>query len=267
MSSTGHPSGVPTDPGAPGRRLLVAVAHPDDESFGCGSILALAAAAGWRATVCCATRGEAGEAALEPGQTLGAVRERELRAAAALLDVERVVVFDWHDSDIAGEPAGDTLVAAPLDTVADAIATVIDEVRPDVVVTLDGSDGHRDHLHVREATLAAVARAAWSVPRVYLSCLAQSLMHEWVACLQQRDPSSEYLELGRLGTPDHEITTVVDSSPHYELRWQVIRAHASQTSPFEVMPPELQRSFLATERLRRVHPAWEGGPIERVLFA
>ncbi|HEX4982415.1 MAG TPA: hypothetical protein VFV63_11975 [Ilumatobacteraceae bacterium] len=102
--------------------------------------------------------------------------------------------------------------------------------------------------------------------RVYLSCLARSLMQEWVAHLRAADPDSEYLDLGRLGTPDEHITTVLDSSEHYELRWQVIRAHASQTSPFEIMPPDLQRSFLATDRLRRIRPPWAGGPLERNLI-
>ncbi len=193
------------------------------------------------------------------------MRERELRAAADLLDVERVIVFDYEDSGIAGEVDDRALVAAPLDRVAATIAAVVDDVRPDLVVTLDGSDGHRDHVHVRDATVLAVERAAWSVDRVYLACLARSLMQEWVARLRLADPDSEYLELGRLGTPDEDITTVLDTGEHYELRWRAIRAHASQTSPFEIMPPDLQRAFLATDRLRRIHPPWPGGEVERQL--
>ena len=43
----------------PGDRWLVVVAHPDDESFGCGSLIARAAACGAHVTIVCATRGEA----------------------------------------------------------------------------------------------------------------------------------------------------------------------------------------------------------------
>src|SRR5919107_1677783 len=107
-------------PDAP--RLLAVVAHPDDESFGLGSILAWAAAGGAETAVCCATRGEAGEPrpgrGLAPGD-LAAERTRELREAAALLGVSRVDLLDFVDSGMVGEAASGTLVAAPFDDVAD----------------------------------------------------------------------------------------------------------------------------------------------------
>lgn len=249
-------------------RLLVVVAHPDDESFGCGSILARAQANGVRSTVCCATRGEAGTSDLaDTRPELAAIRESELRAAAELLGVDEVILFDWEDSDMDGSPAPGTLAAAPLDEVAAAVAGVIDQVRPHVVVTLDASDGHRDHAHMRDATLKAVEQASWAVPRVYLWCLARSLMSAWVDHLRSVDPTSDYLHLGQLGTPDDEITCILDATVHYDQRWEAIRAHASQTSPYEALPPELQRAFLATDRLKRVRPPCPEGELEFELFS
>jgi LmbE family N-acetylglucosaminyl deacetylase len=242
------------------KRLLLVVAHPDDESFGCGSLLAYAAARNVRTVVCCATRGESGDSTVQlaKGETLGQVRERELRSAAALLGVEEVRVLDWFDSGMTGDPAHGSLANASLEDVSTVIETVVTDVRPDVLVTLDGSDGHRDHLRVRDATLAAVERSQWHVPRVYLSCLARSLMARWVEYLTASHPGSNYLELGELGTPDELITTVVDTSSVYDLRWQAIRAHTSQQSPFEILPPDLQREFLSTDYLRRIRPTWLG---------
>ena len=76
-------------------RLHLVVAHPDDETFGCGSLLLHAAAAGVETVVTCATRGEAGEppagSALGPAE-LGRVREQELRSAASVLGVRTVEV-------------------------------------------------------------------------------------------------------------------------------------------------------------------------------
>ena len=129
------------------------------------------------------------------------VREAELRAAADLLGVERVELLDWADSGMQGEPAEGTLAAAALDEVAGRVASLIDEVRPTVVVTLDASDGHRDHAHMRDAVLLAVERSEWNVGRVYLHCLPQQLMRRWVEALIEQQPDSEHLGLGDLGTP------------------------------------------------------------------
>jgi LmbE family N-acetylglucosaminyl deacetylase len=251
-------------------KLLVVVAHPDDETFGTGSLIAHATARGVETVVACATRGEAGTPAPghEPaGGDLGAAREAELRAAAALLGATRVEVFDWLDSGMEGAPGPGTLVAAPIEDVTATVATLIDDVRPDVVVTLDASDGHRDHAKIRDATLAAVERSSWAVPRVYLQCLPQTLMRRWVAELSAKQPDSDHLALGELGTPEEEITTYVDSAGVLEIRERAMRLHASQVSPYEVMPDALRLEFLTVERLCRVRPAWTGGPPETELFA
>ena len=39
---------------------------------------------------------------------------------------------------------------------------------------------------------------------------------------------------------------------HLPTRWQAIRAHASQASPYDDLPEDLQHEFLATDRLRLV---------------
>jgi LmbE family N-acetylglucosaminyl deacetylase len=230
-------------------RLLVAVAHPDDESFGCGSVLAAGAAAGDETVVLCATRGEAGESRIRT-HDLAALREAELREAARILGVGRVVLLGHADSGLDGGPAPGTLAAAPMAAVVAEVLVVLDEVRPDVVVTLDGSDGHRDHAVVRDATLAAVDAAGTSPPAAtYLWCLARSSMAKWVQHVHGHEAS---LAMDDLGTPDEEITTVLDVSAHLPTRWAAIRAHASQASPYEDLPATLQDEFLAVDRLKLV---------------
>src|SRR3989304_4903286 len=62
------------------RPLLVALAHPDDETFGVGGAMARAVEEGHRVVIVCATRGEVGEIAdpsLATPETLGPGRGRE----------------------------------------------------------------------------------------------------------------------------------------------------------------------------------------------
>lgn len=250
-------------------RLLVVVAHPDDETFGCGSLLAHAADRGVETTVACATRGEAGSPT--PGRGLddadmAVVREAELRTAAEFLGVDRVELFGWSDSGMDGDPPSGSLVAAPIDDVADSIAALIDEVQPTVIVTLDASDGHRDHSHIRDATLLAVDRTEWQTPEVFLHCLPQELMRRWVDALNEQQPDSQHLGLGDLGTPADRITTVIDTTDVLERREAAMALHRSQTSPYEVMPEDLRRDFLTAERLQRIRPPWTGGAHDTSIF-
>ena len=232
-------------------RLLVVIAHPDDESFGCGSVLARGAAAGAETFVLCATRGEAGESRVATDD-LAALREAELRAAADVLGVRAVRVLDHADSGMAGDPAPGTLAAAAPSVVAAQVGSVIDELQPAVVVTLDASDGHRDHAAIRDATLAAVDRAPHPPAATYLWCLARSSMARWAEHMRAAGTGDAYLAIGDLGTPDDDITLVVDVAEHLPARWAAIRAHASQASPYDDLPAELQHEFLATDRLRLV---------------
>jgi N-acetyl-1-D-myo-inositol-2-amino-2-deoxy-alpha-D-glucopyranoside deacetylase len=232
-------------------QLLVTVAHPDDETFGLGSVLAHAAARGVEARVICATRGELGEPAIDIGSTpLADVRESELRAAAQLLGVAAVEVLDYRDSGVDGEPDLGSLAAADTNEVAAVLAARIEALRPDIVITADGSDGHRDHVAVRDATLAALRTIAWRPTRTYLWCLPRSLLAAFA-------PFSE------MGTPDDQITTVVDTTAHIPLRWQAMRAHASQTPPYDLMSPELQHAFLAADHFIRIDPTFDAGEVER----
>lgn len=230
-------------------RLQVVVAHPDDETFGCGSLLLRAWAAGATTSVVCATAGQAGEVApgvTVPAQGLGALREAELREAARLMGVRRVELLGFDDSGMGGDPGPGTLVAAPFEDVVARVAAAVDAFSPTCLLTLDASDGHRDHVRIRDA-VRAVASARGL--RVWLQCIPRSFMQRWAEHMRTVDPSSPYLHLGELGTPDEQVTTVLDSHEFVERRWQAIRAHRSQTSPFEGLPDALAREVLEHDHL------------------
>ena len=99
---------------------------------------------------------------------------------------------------------------------------------------------------MRDVTIAVAAERA--VP-VYLQCLPRSVMKRWAQFMSREHSDSVYLALGELGTPDDEITHVVDTSEFWQQRWAAIRAHRSQTSPFEGLPDDLARAFLCQEHL------------------
>jgi LmbE family N-acetylglucosaminyl deacetylase len=246
-------------------RLLVVVAHPDDETFGCGSLLLHARRRGVLTSVVCATRGEQGELAdgVEAPAGLGALREQELRAAAVRLGVDEVDVLDFVDSGMHGACPADTLCAAPAERLDDVISAAVERHRPSVVVTLDGSDGHRDHLVVRD-TLRRVLHGS-NIP-LYLHGLPRSLMHSWIRERTGDPGSTDYTTLPEIGTPDEQFTTVIDTAALIEARLTAIAEHRSQRSPFEGLTDELRNAFLGREHLTRITPPWPGGPPETELL-
>ena len=250
-------------------RLLVTVAHPDDETFGTGSVIAAAAEQGVQVTVCCATRGEAGEAhRVDPGTDLAAVREAELRAAAEAIGAARVVLLDYADSGMSGEPGPATLAGAPFDDVVSAVRAVVDQVRPEVVVTLDPDhgDGHRDHEVIARATV----QACRDLPgvRVYAWVVTRPMLVRWLSELQGVRPDSAHLELDQqgLGRPEDQVSTILDVSHLQPTRERAIALHRSQIPPYDGMSEELRGAFLRTDRLVRLLPPWPGGEPERTLF-
>jgi LmbE family N-acetylglucosaminyl deacetylase len=133
-----------------GRRLLGVFAHPDDEVFCAGGTLARAVEAGAEVTIVSATRGERGQIrdpAAATRRTLGAVREDELRAAAAELGVQRVQVLAYADGTLQHHRSA----------LGDAIAGIMRRLDPDTVITFgaDGGYGHPDHVAVSGLTTQA----------------------------------------------------------------------------------------------------------------
>jgi LmbE family N-acetylglucosaminyl deacetylase len=141
------------------RGALAVVAHPDDESFGLGALLAGLSARGTEVGVLSLTHGEASSLG-RTGEDLGQRRATELKAAAERLGVSRLSLLDLPDGVLSRLPE------AELDRQIEErlwVATLL------VVFEPSGVTGHPDH---RAATAAAERVAVkwglhlleWGVP-------------------------------------------------------------------------------------------------------
>lgn len=106
-------------------RGLCVVAHPDDLEYGAAMAVARWSAAGKDIAYVLATAGEAGIDAMPPERT-GAIREREERASAAVVGVDRVTFL--------GHPDGVLQPGLPLRR---DIAREIRRFRPEVVISIN----------------------------------------------------------------------------------------------------------------------------------
>jgi LmbE family N-acetylglucosaminyl deacetylase len=241
------------------RTLLVALAHPDDETFGVGGVMARAVDEGHRVVIVCATRGEAGEIAdpsLATPETLGEVREAELRAAARAFGVTDVRFLGHRDSGMAGTPENRdprALVNADPAVVVSQLVDVIREVRPDVVVTFEprGIYGHPDHMTISERVTAAVEAAASSRPphevaRLYQIAVPKSAIRDIKAAAEAAG-AGWGAGLDVASAPDDANVIELDATPWIARKHAAIEAHATQRGTLERMPKEFRDRMFARE--------------------
>lgn len=151
--------------------ILGVWAHPDDEAYLSGGLMALARDAGARVACVTATRGEHGTPDPEawPPERLAAERTAELARSLSILGVTE---HRWLGY---GDGACDRV---PLAAAVERLSAIIDQVRPDTVVTFgpDGYTGHPDHQAVSRWACRAFRRAAPAGARL----LHSAVTHQWV---------------------------------------------------------------------------------------
>jgi N-acetylglucosamine malate deacetylase 2 len=230
LSDTAAASAPSADPRLPGwSSVLVAVAHPDDETFGLGAVIDLMRQAGTTVQVVCFTHGEA-STLNEIGASLRDARSRELAQASAELGIAAVDLLDFPDG---------ALSSASADELAACITTAIIQYSPDGMLVFDesGVTGHPDH----QAATAAALRAArpcglpvlaWALPEAVAGQLRRETGHPFA------------------GQPPNQLDLHVNVDRTTQCRAAL--AHASQISPSAILWRRLHL-LGGVEHLRWLH--------------
>jgi N-acetyl-1-D-myo-inositol-2-amino-2-deoxy-alpha-D-glucopyranoside deacetylase len=234
----------------PARRLLLVHAHPDDEVTGTGATMAHYAGEGAHVTLVTCTLGEEGEihvpdlAQLEARQAdqLGGYRIVELERACAALGVTDHRFLGgagrYRDSGMMGLETNHHPRAfwqADLDEAAGHLLKIIEEVRPQVMITYDpdGFYGHPDHIQAHRVAMRAAELAGDLGPeKIYWTAMPVSVLEEGMAAFRQSENNPfadvERVEELPFGHPDDEIAARVDGTDRYEQKVAAMRAHATQ---------------------------------------
>lgn len=272
-------------------RILATYSHPDDEGQATGT-MARFLRAGAQVTLVCGTRGEVGEIsdpALGTPETLGYVRELELRASMAQIGLADVRFLPFRDSGMAGTKENEDLRclhAQPAETVVAHLVQVIRDTRPHLVFTWDptGGYGHPDHIAMHIHTKAAFEAAgdpsafpeagrAWTPKRLYWGAFTMKRFAGMFLELEKRGLMPEPMEperrerfLKAMSEPDPVVSLVHDTSDLGDMKRRAAGMHKSQfgeNSIFARMPEDLRARFYAEERFFQAIPEWapEATPI------
>ncbi|MDI6104423.1 PIG-L family deacetylase [Actinoplanes sp. NEAU-A12] len=162
--------------------ILGVWAHPDDEAYLSGGLMTLARDAGSRVVCVTATRGEhgTGDPRRWPPGRLAVRRTAELRDCLDILGVGEHHWLGYQDGRCAAVPPSGAIAR---------LGDLIDEIRPDTVVTFgpDGNTGHPDHRTVARWTAAAVDWAAPAGTRLLQTAVTPEWANRWRAVNERFD--------------------------------------------------------------------------------
>jgi N-acetyl-1-D-myo-inositol-2-amino-2-deoxy-alpha-D-glucopyranoside deacetylase len=251
--------------------LLLVHAHPDDECFSTGGLIARSIAEGRRVDLVVCTGGEEGEVhdpALDPEDARP--RMREIRAAeldcsvAALrgsgpgdLQVHRLGYRDSGMMDSEANTRPEAFWQADLDEATGRLVAVIREAQPEVMVTYDsnGNYGHPDHINAHRVAVAGTQAAAdpsrftdagtaWSVAKFYEVAFSRDRWASVLAEMKERglklpwdldadaEAASESAEEESFGVPEAELTTLLDVAPWAAAKMAAMACHKTQRQDF-----------------------------------
>ena len=194
-------------------RVLVVSAHPDDPDFGSGGTIAKLVKDGSRVTYVIVTDGsQGGEDPKQKDSELVAIRQKEQKAAARVLGVNKVEFLGYKDGHL-----------SPDLKLRHDIVRMIRKHKPELVIThlpgrvLDAPMGgsHPDHLAVGEATMAAVYPDSRN-PRAFRGLLKEGL--------QPHEVKEVWIPFWTSGNHLVDISTTLDQ------KFAALRKHKSQVA-------------------------------------
>lgn len=245
------------------------MAHPDDETLGIGGALSYYADHDVETHLICATRGQRGWFGAEednPGETeLGKIREVELQNATIVLNLKTVTLLDYMDGDLdQADPA----------QIIPQIATRIQEVQPDVVLTFDtfGIYGHPDHIAISQFATSATMLANSNIPgsnsephqvqALYYFVMTSEEAETYQAAFGDLVMTIDGVERRTVSWKDWSISVRMDTRQYVEQIWEAVRCHRSQLPGYESLmnlPLEQQEAVFGTGTFYRVFSLQTGG--------
>lgn len=189
--------------------LLVIGPHPDDAELGMGGTLARAKAEGRTTAIIDLSRGEAATKGTPE------LRAQEAQAAARVLGLDLRLTLGWPDSRIMDSE--DRRLA---------LARVLRDLRPAVVVAPHGNDRHPDHVAAAQIVPAAV----------HLAGLKNSPL--------SGEPFKPRHLFFYMGNGPFTATLVVDTSDYIEIWEEAVRCYRSQftgEAASETVTPDIFR--------------------------
>lgn len=205
--------------------ILGVWAHPDDEVYLSGGLMADAVRDGRRVAVAMATTGQSGtsEPDLWPPEKLGPFRVKEMETAMATLGVTDIRWLGYEDGMCSAVPDEDAVKG---------ITEIIRDVQPNTMLTFgpDGITGHQDHIAVSRWVTTAFNEAANPGTKLLYAAAPLSHFDQWQVLFENYNVF--YPGYPQLFKEEDLVLTYAVPDDLMALKRRAIRAHASQVDGF-----------------------------------
>lgn len=249
------------------KRALFVHAHPDDETINNGATMAQMVSDGVAVTLVTCTRGEEGEVlvpelahlASHANDELGTYRVIELANAMKELGVsDHRFLGEYRDSGMMGTPQNENPKCfwnANVDEAAAKLAKIIDEVKPQVMVTYDenGGYGHPDHIQAHRVAMRASEISKWKISKIYWNIMPKSVVAKGIEAM--KDQGSDFFGSDNIDElpfvkDDSFVSAVIHAPDQVEKKMAAMKAHATQITldgPFFALSNNLGVQVFADE--------------------
>lgn len=233
------------------KKIVIAFAHPDDESYGPGGTIAKYSSKGVEVHLITATNGENARfrSSYKITSDLGSVRKEELNQAGRILGIRQIFFLNYPDS---------MLNTIPIEYLKAKIREILIEIKPQIIITFDlhGISGHPDHQFISRATTEVffeMRHAKQSVSNGNERQLSKlyylTVPDSWFNLLPWKKRLA--LKLRRKfkpkGTADEKITTCIDTSSFCAIKKKACKAHKSQWYNFNRIKQNVGEKYFLKE--------------------
>ncbi|MBU6263184.1 MAG: N-acetyl-1-D-myo-inositol-2-amino-2-deoxy-alpha-D-glucopyranoside deacetylase [Actinomycetales bacterium] len=227
------------------KRALLVHAHPDDETINNGATMAKMVSEGVAVTLVTCTRGEEGEVlvpelahlASSAEDKLGEHRVTELANAMKELGVtDHRFLGNYRDSGMMGTPQNDhpdCFWKADVEKAAKKLAEIIDEVKPQVLITYDefGGYGHPDHIQAHRVAMRASEISSWDIQKIYWNIMPKSVVAKGIEAMKAQGSDffgAENVDDLPFVKDDSFVSALVHAPEQVDKKMAAMKAHATQ---------------------------------------
>ncbi len=210
---------------------LAILAHPDDEAFLMAGTCMKLAEEDKQVGVVCATRGEKGADRLNRNLTeeqMAVIRTSELESACRIIGCKCVKFGQYPDGKLS-EIDFNQLTAD--------IVAQIEAHQPEILLTFgkEGISGHKDHIVIGQAAMAAARASSWRVKEIWLASIPASAIKQFNEHLAGRKVHHGHFQQQELlGVADDQLLKI-DISKYENQKHEALKAHESQYLPAFVL--------------------------------